>query len=58
MEAKFNRDEQNLKDQTFPVLDLLLGVFEHRPELAEEEDNLKTSPGIVLHYFASFNYLR
>ena len=58
MEAKFHKDEQNLKDSTFPVLGLLLEAFEHRPELVEEEDSLKTSPGTILHYFASFNYIR
>ena len=58
MSEKFKRDETRLRDETFPTLVLLLQVFEHRPELVEEEDSLPTSPGLIMHYFASFNFLR
>jgi hypothetical protein len=47
-----------MRAELFPVLDLLLDTFKHRPELVEDEDTLETSPGLVLHYFASFNYLK
>jgi hypothetical protein len=56
--ARFHLEETKLRDESFPALDLLLEVFEHRPELVEEEDKLSSSPGMILHYFASFNYLR
>ena len=58
VEEKFKRDEVKLGEETFPALGLLLEAFQHRPELVEEEDDLAASPGLILHYFVSFNYLR
>ena len=58
MEEKFKLDETRLRDETFPTLELLLQEFERRPELVEEEDSLPSSPGLIMHYFASFNFLR
>ena len=32
-------------------------MFKRNPDVLENEDRLKTSPGAVLHYFARINYI-
>ena len=57
LEHRFTEEESNLFAKTFPILELLLDAFKRNPDLLEYEDNLKTSPGTVLHYFARINYI-
>lgn len=56
LEAIRNVNEQSVRRDGFPVLELLLDAFRKHPDLLEIEDKIKTSPGMVLHYFACFNY--
>ena len=58
IESKFKLDETRLFEETFPILKLLLDTFAFRPDLVEEEDKLPNSPGLIMHYFASFNYIK
>ena len=57
LENRFKEKESSLFAKTFPILELLLDVFKRNPDLLENEDNLRTSPGTVLHYFARINYI-
>ncbi len=41
----------------FPVISFILECFKIRPEFVEDEDEIPTSPGTPMHYFACFNYL-
>ncbi len=56
LEAIRKVNEQSVRRDGFPVLELLLDAFRKHPDLLEIEDKIKTSPGTVLHYFACFNY--
>ena len=58
IESKFKLDETRLFEETFPIVKLLLDTFAFRPDLLEEEDKLPNSPGLIMHYFASFNYIK
>ena len=57
LENRFTQEESNLFAKTFPILEMLLEAFKRNPDLLEYEDNLRTSPGTVLHYFARINYI-
>ena len=57
LQSKFEVEEASLFEKTFPILEHLLEVFKRNPDVLENEDRLKTSPGSVLHYFARINYI-
>ena len=57
LENRFKEEESSLFAKTFPILELLLDIFKRNPDLLENEDHLRTSPGTVLHYFARINYI-
>ena len=57
LQSKFEVEETSLFEKTFPILEHLLEAFKRNPDVLENEDRLKTSPGTVLHYFARINYI-
>ena len=57
VEEKVKKEETDLLAKSFPTLLLLLDKFKKNPDLLEKEDNLPTSPGTTLHYFACLNFL-
>ena len=64
LENKIQSEEDVFKQQIFPVLKMLLRCFEFnnleetvQKRLIDIEDDITTSPGIILHYFCAINYV-
>ena len=64
LENKIRTEEEIFKEETFPILKLLLKFFEFNPidqstqeRLIDLEDDIITSPGTILHYFCAINYV-
>ena len=57
LEAVKKQTEAQLLEEVKPLLERLLNVFWRSPDLLEIEDLIPTSPGTILHYFCTFNYL-
>ena len=49
--------EQDIQNDAFPCLELILEKFKKHPDILEIEDTLETSPGGILHYFSYLNFV-
>ena len=58
LEQERRRREDEILKVTYPCLDFLLEIFKKNPDYLEIEDDLETSPGLILHYFTILNHVR